>query len=228
MSTEFPYNDAGILWGFMQLNEPIRSADALLVLGSIDERVALHAARVCANYAYSYVVFTGGVVQRNSRQMEWGGQSEAEHFARIFRQHCKFAGPIILETAAQNTGDNVVRSYECIQRHKLSVPKTAMLVTKPYMERRAIATFRAQWPDKTTEFFVTSGPRSLEEYVTNEYPLHETMRVVLKDFSTFETYDKKGWQEPPCPQPPIATIGVFCLTDCLSRLLYILCLLLVL
>lgn len=57
--------DAKILWDYMQLNEPVCSCDVLLVLGSIDDRVAVHAAELSKRHKYGYVVFSGGDAHGN-------------------------------------------------------------------------------------------------------------------------------------------------------------------
>ncbi len=64
------------------------------------------------------------------------------------------------------------------------------------MERRAIATFEAQWPDRHTQFFVSSAPILLHEYCNAEYPVDETVQVMLKDFQSLIDYPKHGWQTP--------------------------------
>jgi len=154
----------------MQIHQPPCAADVLVVLGSIDDRVARVAARLYEHYDYGAVVVTGGNVERNSRQAAWTESTEAEHFARIFPNSCNLRSEIILETAAQNTGQNVTLSYAALDRAGVEEPKTIMIVTKPYMERRALGAFEAQWPGKAgTRFFVHSSGQLVWEYCMPEY-----------------------------------------------------------
>ncbi len=73
--------------------------------------------------------------------------------------------------------------------------RTFILVTKPYMERRAYATFRQQWPEGT--FTVTSRAVTYEEYChqtearTSKQAFIETM---VGDLQRIKTYPSKGYQ----------------------------------
>jgi uncharacterized SAM-binding protein YcdF (DUF218 family) len=71
---------------------------------------------------------------------------------------------IIVESKATNTGENVRFVNELLQSLKLTF-SSFILVQKPYMERRTYATFIKQWPDKSTEFRITSPQLSYDEYM---------------------------------------------------------------
>lgn len=179
----------------MQMHQPPRSSDVLIVLGSIDDRVARVAARLYSKYDYGAVVVTGGAVERNSRQASWNEPTEAEHFAQVFQDSRAIHGQIILETTAQNTGQNATLSWAALSETGAAEPRTVMIVTKPYMERRALGTFEAQWPGSAgTKFFVHSSEQSVWEYCTPEFPIIETARIMLKDFNSMSEYAKRGWQ----------------------------------
>lgn len=134
------YTDAKKLWDYMSLHQPASSADALLVLGSIDERVATYAAELSRDYDYSLVVFSGGRAHGSDLLETAWNQSEAEHFHDIFVKAGGRAKRTLLETSAENTGQNAVLTYELIKRSNLQIPRSIEIVTKPYMERRAVAT----------------------------------------------------------------------------------------
>ena len=180
----------------MQLHQPPRSADVLIVLGSRDDRVALHAAQLANRYHYDTVIVTGGAVHRNPRHHAWQEETEAAHFAAVFAKHSNDKSEVLIEPTARNTGENATLSFQLLQQNAIALPKTVQLVTKPYMERRAIAAFEAQWPDERVRFFVSSAPTSLSEYCNAEYPIDETVQVILKDFQSLIDYLKHGWQTP--------------------------------
>ena len=69
-----------------------------------------------------------------------------------------------------------------------------MLITKLYMERRAVAMFEAQWPDPTTKFFVLANNYELDEYCAPDYTLSEAVKIMLKDFINMYKYAEFGWQ----------------------------------
>jgi hypothetical protein len=64
------------------------------------------------------------------------------------------------------------------------------------MERRAVATFEAQWPGEDVTFFASSAPTSFAEYCTAAYSAEETVGVMLKDFQALVDYPKYGWLTP--------------------------------
>lgn len=96
--------DAMTIWEYMRMHQQPARADCLLVLGSRDDRVAAYAARVSHEYAFEHVAITGGVSHtQDLLATQWGSQTEAEHFAEVFRYH-NGKGTPILEQEATNTG----------------------------------------------------------------------------------------------------------------------------
>ncbi|MFZ2560369.1 MAG: hypothetical protein WAW91_01935, partial [Candidatus Nanoperiomorbaceae bacterium] len=61
-----------------------------------------------------------------------------------------------------------------------------ILVHRPFMTRRCLATAEVQWPDPKPEFYVTSARYNFEDYLSREdkdYGLAErTMLPMLKDY----------------------------------------------
>lgn len=74
------------------------------------------------------------------------------------------------------------------------MPLTFLLVTKTYMERRAIATFEAQWPDKDATFMVTSPPSSFEEYMKDPVTRDKTINIMVGDMHRILEYPSLGYQ----------------------------------
>lgn len=182
---------ADVLWEYMLLHNPPVSADILLVLGSNDERVAVRAAELTKEYEYSVVCFTGGIAHRSDLLRPSWEQSEAEHFEHVFRQHGGMARKVVIEPRAQNTGENAQFAYEQLVKEKVMAEHTTIqIVTKPFMERRAKATFEAQWPAKETIFFITSPESLLDDYVDPE----EVVHVMVGDFQRILMYPELGFQ----------------------------------
>lgn len=177
----------------MTLDEPPRSADVLLVLGSVDEHVATYAAELTNLFDYGCVVFSGGIAHTGDLlRTAWSG-TEAEHFYNLF---CKTGGKsknVLLETQSENTGQNATLSYELLRRENVSM-RTIQVVTKPYMLRRARATFEAQWPINGTEFFMTALRRSLVEYFDDGWDFDSLVHILVGDFQHIVAYPKRGLQ----------------------------------
>lgn len=194
-------NDAEILWRYMKLDQPPCNADALLVLGSLDVRVAEYAAYLTKQYAYELVVFSGGTAHVNDALRTTWRESEAERFREVFERAGGVSKRTLLEDAAQNTGENARLTYELLNTQHIAVPRSIEIVTKPYMERRVVATFEAQWPEPSTRISVTSPQLSLNNYVNEIQPLQKLLTIMVGDFERIKEYPKQGFQTPQ-PIPP--------------------------
>ncbi|GAA2323931.1 hypothetical protein SVIO_039600 [Streptomyces violaceusniger] len=109
--------------------------------------------------ALSVLVFTGGP---NPTAPERFPRGEAVHF----REHAIALGvheeAILLEPKARNTGQNITLSREVLASTGMT-PETVLLVSMPYMERRAFATARKMWPE--AEVICTSEPLEFDDYL---------------------------------------------------------------
>jgi uncharacterized SAM-binding protein YcdF (DUF218 family) len=192
-------HDIEILWQYMQLHQAPGDADCLLVLGNRDDRVAAYAAELVNMFHYEHVVVSGGVAAHNDIATSWSEPTEAEHFAAVM-QRAGYKKPILLEKEAQNTGDNAIYSYQLLQHMYVPMPRTVQLVTKTYMERRAIATFEVQWPDKDATFSVTSPALSFHEFVNGIHERDQNINIMVGDMDRIMQYPRLGYQsEQPIP-----------------------------
>ena len=74
-------NDVLTVWNYMQLRGEVGSADALIILGCRDDRVAAHGAWLADNYSYKTILITGGVPSHNPNIESWKENSEAGRFS---------------------------------------------------------------------------------------------------------------------------------------------------
>lgn len=101
---------------------------------------------------------------------------------------------IITETDSCNTGDNIRFSYRKLLDLTM-VPSQAILVQKPHMGRRTLATFEKQWPGPMCEIFVTSPRVSLLDYPNDHVgDLNDVITVVLGYFQRMMEYVNAGFQ----------------------------------
>ena len=191
---EFVDQDVDILWNYMQLHQAPAKADCLLVLGSYDDRVAIYAAELAQKFHYWYVVVSGGLGHVGDLlETSWQEPTEAEHFEVVMRR-AGYTKPIMLEKESMNTGENASNTFKILQNMDSPMPLTIQLVTKTYMERRAIATFEAQWPDKDATFRVCSPPSSFDEYMKDPATRDKTINVMVGDMHRILEYPKAGYQ----------------------------------
>ena len=100
---------------------------------------------------------------------------------------------VYIEDKAENTGDNAILSYKLLAAKGIT-PKTITIVTKPYMERRALATFEAQWPNEQVRLYVTSPGGSFDDYINTEQPADMVVNIMVGDLQRIMEYPRLGLQ----------------------------------
>ncbi|BBL89242.1 hypothetical protein VroAM7_18950 [Vibrio rotiferianus] len=184
------YQHIETLWDYMQLKQELKPANCLFVMCSNDLRVAEYAAKLYHQNLAPLIIFSGGEGRFTDGLFD---KSEAETFAEI----AKLAGvpneAILVETKSSNSGENV-RFTEQLLREKEIKCESLILVQKPFMERRAIATFEKQWQSPYSQLQVTSTAHPFFEYINEEMTLMMVLEAVMEDFSRVKTYPEKGFQ----------------------------------
>lgn len=116
---------------------------------------------------------------------------------------------ILQEDRATNTGLNIQLSAQLLIKNGI-VEHKIILVHRPFMTRRFLATAEVQWPDPKPEFYVTSARYNFEDYLSREdkdYGLAErTMLSMLKDYRAINDYYLKGFssKQPKNPEAEAA------------------------
>ncbi len=181
------------IWNYHLMHHVLEKAEVMLVLGSHDLRVPEYAAELYVKGLAPFVVISGGIAHTNDLLNTGWKESEAEKFAEVMIAHGVPSDNIILEKNATNTGQNFSLSKPIIEK-KIGTIRNALVVTKPYMERRAYATGRLQWPDAM--LIVTSPQMSFEEYVRGEIPKDDVINLLVGDVQRMDVYGTRGLQVP--------------------------------
>ncbi len=190
------YQHIDTLWNYMQLNHPLEPADCILVLGSNDSRVAEHAVSLYKQGFADKILFSGGFGRLTEGVFE---HSEAETFAAIARDLGVPTQAILIENQSSNSGENVLFSAQLCDKLGVTLNRV-ILVQKPYMERRAYATFMKQWPHPVEYVAVSSAKQSFTDYFCEEIDLFTVVEAMLGDFERIKHYPAKGFQiEQPIP-----------------------------
>lgn len=184
------YQDIETVWHYMQMHQRIENADCIFCMCSNDERVAEYAASLYLKGIAPKLVFSGAQGRLTEGLFDL---SEAEHFAEIAKQMGVPSEDILLETHATNSGENVVFTANLFREIDFS-PDRVLLVQKPYMERRAYATFKKQWDLPYVEVNVTSSGGKFSDYFTDSIPSNLVIETMLGDFERLQTYPEKGYQ----------------------------------
>ena len=182
------------IWHYHLMNHRLEKADAILVLCSHDKRVAERGAELFLAGWAPLLIFSGGL---GSITSELWTETEADQFAAIAIKLGVPKPKILIENRSTNTGENVLFTKLLLAEKQLN-PEKFILVQKPYMERRAYATFRKFWPEK--KVLVTSPQVSFEKYLseyTNEnLSSDDVISIMVGDLQRIKLYPQKGFQIP--------------------------------
>ena len=187
---------ARTLWDYMLLRHVLVPADVILVLGSNDVRVGEHGARLFLRGLAPLLVCSGNLGRLTAGRFE---KSEAETFADAAVRVGVPRSSVLIEAASTNTGENVDFSRALLADRGIR-PERVIVVQKPYMERRAWATFKRRWPEPDLQ--VTSPPIPYDEYPTPEIPKDLVINIMVGDVQRMRVYADRGFQVPqPMPDP---------------------------
>lgn len=179
---------AQTIWDYHHLHHQLEPADLILALGSNDLRVAGYAAELYLRGWAPRLMFSGNVGALTRGRF---AKSEAETFAEIAVGMGVPETAILIEPESTNTGENVVFSRRVLAAHKLD-PASFLLVQKPYMERRAWATFMNFWPGKRV--LAASPPISFADYPTADLPKDLVINIMIGDLQRIALYPALGFQ----------------------------------
>ena len=179
---------ARVLWDYLRLNQPLRRADIILAMGSHDLRVGEHAAKLLLEGWAPLLVCAGGLGRLTKDSWD---EAEARKFAGIAEAAGVPKDRILVEDKSTNTAENLKFSRTLLANRGIKA-KSAILVHKPYMERRALATADIIWPEINCT--VSSPPLTFEDYPTEEIPLAEVIAIMVGDFQRIILYAERGFQ----------------------------------
>lgn len=182
------YAAAKILWEYHHMNHELEKSDCILALGSHDVRVAERASELYLQGWAPLVIMSGGL--GNLTKEIWT-EPEADKFAKIAIQKGIPPSAILIENRSTNTGENIVFTQQLLVKRKKD-PESFIVVQKPYMERRAYATFKMHMPEKN--ILVTSTQVSFDEYCTEQIPMEKVINIMVGDLQRIKLYPSKGYQ----------------------------------
>jgi uncharacterized SAM-binding protein YcdF (DUF218 family) len=159
----------------------------ILVLGSHDTRVAERGAQLYLEGVAPLVVFSGNL---GSLTAEIWTRPEAEIFAEVAAAMGVPRDRMLTECRSTNTGENVSFCRELLAARG-ALPRRAIAVQKPYMERRTLATFQARWPELAVR--VTSPQIAFEDYANAQITKDDVIHIMVGDFQRLLLYADRGW-----------------------------------
>lgn len=187
------YSLVQVIWDYMLVGQRLRAADCIFMLGSYDIRVADYAIDLFHDGYAPHLLFSGGVVQQNEALGVFWDLPEADYLARHAAARGVPAERIFVENLASNTGENFLFARDLPRRNGFDF-KSFILVQKPFMERRVLATAQMLWRD--LDFVVTSPPISCADYLHGDLPRDALIQYIVGDFQRVKVYGDKGFQMP--------------------------------
>ncbi|SFR23131.1 DUF218 domain-containing protein [Lentzea waywayandensis] len=151
--------DVLALWNYHDMRHEVRPADIVIGLGSHDIGVAVRAVELYQAGIAPLVLFTGANAPTTIKRFPRG---EAVHYREYALEHAVPDEAILIETKATNTAENFELSRVLLDEEGVKAT-SAVLVSRPYQERRAYATCRKLWPE--LDITCTSYRPPIDEYV---------------------------------------------------------------
>ncbi len=184
------YQNINTLWQYMRLNhEPVRS-DCIFCMCSNDTRVAEYAAQLYLDGYAPKLVFSGGIGRFTEGLFN---TSEAEAFALVAKDMGVPEQDLIIETESTNSGENVQFTATLLEQLNYK-PERFILVQKPFMARRAYATFAKQWPGEYKSLVSCAPLFSFSNYFNDTLPSNLVISAMLQDFERIRDYPAQGFQ----------------------------------
>lgn len=184
------------IWDYMRLNQPLKKSDIIWVLCSNHLCVAECVAELYFQGFGSKIIYSGGVAHKDDLLNTGWDKPEAEVFAEIGIKSGIPKDAILIENKATNTGENIKYTYKLIMENGLNI-KSALLVQKPFMERRVYATLLKQWPGEMIDFSITSPQLTMNDYISSEkINVDDLINLMVGDLQRIKEYPDKGFQVP--------------------------------
>lgn len=176
-----------ILWDYLAQQHPLQKADCILVLGNNDVRTADYAAKLMLQGWAKWICFTGGYGRLSRTQFT---RPEAEVFAEVAISAGVPEQSVLIEPLAANTGENIQLTRSLFESRGITI-SSALVTTKPYLQRRALASCQQQWPSVT---FRTAPVRfQLSNYPNDCISETELIEGLVGEMQRIMGYPAKGY-----------------------------------
>jgi len=181
---------AKVIWDYCKMRQDLVKSDAIIALGSMDLRIAEKAAELWHRNLAPVIVTSGGFGRLTGSN--WT-ETEAKKFAEVLYSKGISKDKVLIEDNSTNTAENIRLSIDLLKLNSIQ-PKRLIIISQPYMERRAYVTFLKLFPN--IEVFVTSPDVSYELYPTKEITKEDVLNIMVGDIQRIKLYPSKGFTIP--------------------------------
>jgi uncharacterized SAM-binding protein YcdF (DUF218 family) len=151
--------DVELLWDYLQMHHEVQPADVGIGLGGHDHTVPEVATDLFKRGFFPYLVFTGANAPTT---IDLFPRGEAVHFGEYAVSHGVPEGCVLLEPHARSTAENITFTRRLLAERGLN-PRSALIISRPYQQRRAYGMFARLWP--ATEVRCAATPTDLDSYI---------------------------------------------------------------
>lgn len=184
------HDDVETLWIYHRLGHELRRTDVGIGLGSHDIGVAVRTAELYKRSLFSRIVFTGANAPTTIDRFPRG---EAVHYRERALEEGVPDEAILVEPKARNTGENITLTRDLLTAEGIT-PKSVMLISRPYQERRAYATCRKLWSE--VEVVCTSQQVDLDTYAAGIGDIPRMINVMVGDTQRVRLHAEHGYAIP--------------------------------
>ena len=192
--TKGDMSDLQNLWGYLVVrSDPPGRADAIVVGGAaLMTDMAQHAAQLYHEGRSSRIIVSGYVAPDVNMEA-----SEAELLRRVLLANGVPEDAIFTDEEAANTGQNITHTADILRQSGVQAQKI-ILVHKPFMTRRFLATAEVQWPQPQPEFYIPCIDMSVCDYFRMHHQAYpddpgRIVRSMLGEYERIKTYPGRGF-----------------------------------
>jgi hypothetical protein len=144
---------------------------------------------------------TGGIAHHGDLLATPWERPEAVVFAEEMIRRGVPGDRILVESTATNTAENVRFARALIESRDGQRPRNAVVVVKPFMQRRVSATMAVYWPE--LPFSLATWQTSFAGYCTDGLPPAKVLNIMLGDLQRIWVYAARGWSAPQLIPPEV-------------------------
>ncbi len=181
--------DSEVLWQFLRVEDPLKSADATLVHGSSSKQTALRGARISRLFS-QWLICSGN---RGVMTKDWA-KTEAEVFQEIAILNGIRPEWILLESESRNTRENFMNSFNLFVKRTKKKEATIITVPLPWACKRNAATADKAVQDLGLEFTIITAclTHTLDEFAEFNTPWERLIPSMRGELPRLDEYGKRG------------------------------------
>jgi uncharacterized SAM-binding protein YcdF (DUF218 family) len=183
-------SDVETLWNYHDMRHELHPCDVGIGLGSHDPGVAAVAVELFHRGMFPLIVFTGANAPTTIDRFPRG---EAVHYREYAIERGVPAEAVLIETQATNTAENLTLTRDVLAEQGVK-PRSVLLMSRPYQQRRAFATCKKMWPE--VEVLCASRPLSLDDYVASIGDVERVIDMLVGDTQRIAEYALRGYAIP--------------------------------